>query len=264
MEQGLKAQGENSRSPPPTPGFMLALGISVCLLTPSRSEHGCSTCFSDSPVLSTRACLWSPRQLRECLPCCCPCGRCCPGLAGRLPQGGRLSWVFPASHIPISPGRHSPWCSPRSRFVECEPHTAESAAACSVASVMPPQTHLSRTTLPRSPEGMMPTLLCWMRPGPWSPPVLRAGPGKWPRWVLECRLGVRGPGCEGALLPGITIQLVDRRSWVRDTAWGSKTRAVSWQGLGKEGAGATWMWSGLLEDEWGCGAAVSSSVCRKA
>ena len=79
--------------------------------------------------------------------------------------------------------------------------------------------------------------------------MLRVGPGRWPRWALECRLGVRGPGCEGTLLPGITIQLEDRRSWVRDTAWGSKTRAVSRQGLGHEAVGAAWTWSGLLEDE---------------
>ena len=55
--------------------------------------------------------------------------------------------MFPAAHIPIAP-----WCSPRSCFVECESHTAESAVACCVASVTPPQTHVSRTTLPRSPE----------------------------------------------------------------------------------------------------------------
>ena len=41
-----------------------------------------------------------------------------------------------------------------------------------------------------------------MWPGLWRLPVLRVGPGRWPRWALECRLGVRGPGCEGTLLPG--------------------------------------------------------------
>lgn len=222
MEQGLEAQGENSRGPPPAPELVLALGISVCFLTPSRSEYRLSACFLGSPVLSVRACLCSPRQLREGLTCWCPCGRCCPGLAWRLPQGGHLARGVSCILLPHHP-RRAPWRSPRARFVECEPDTAESAVA-------PPQTHMSRTTLPTSPEGTMPTLLCWMWPGPWSPPVLGVGPRKWPRWALECRLGVRGPGCEGALLLGITIRLEDRRSWVKDTAWGSKTRAVSGRG----------------------------------
>lgn len=110
----------------------------------------------------------------------------------------------------------------------------------------------------------MPTLLCWTWPGRRGLPVLRAEPGRWLCWALECRLGVRGSRLRGALLLGTTIWLEDRCSWVRDTVWGSKTRAVSQQGLGNEADGAH---ADVVRTVGGWragGTAVSSSMCGKA